>query len=146
MKLIRKLRAAGVKRWHIIEVSREQNLAEHQFNVTMIARRIGEMCGLTESELNALAWGALNHDQHEIDDGDTPSTAKSEKPLEKLLVPRIIQVADKMEALWFIQHRHINRSDVVLDVEQRLVRLRAQADSGFERVIDEVCQELGIVL
>lgn len=145
MKLNDQLKAAGVTRWHIVETTRTQNLAEHQFNVALIARRLGALCGLISTEQTACMALALTHDQHEIVDGDTPSTAKGERGLEGGQMGRIVQMADKIEAYWFIKHRHVNRPDVVEDVRARLSRLLDDADDDFATAVAQVMTELELL-
>jgi len=144
MNINTQLLAAGVTRWHIVETTRQQNLAEHQFNVAIIARWIAQRLGLNAQDTSTVVESALLHDQHEIMDGDTPSTAKREKTVNSILIPRIVQVADKVEALWFIHARHINRPDVVEDVRQRLSNLMVQLNEDEAAVIYALIRELGI--
>lgn len=136
------LRAAGVTRWHIVETTRPQNLAEHQFNVAMIARRLGVLMGLITTEQAVLVVKALVHDQHEIFDGDVPSSTKTGSKLPHDRDDRIVQLADKMEALWFIQHRHVDRPDVVLDCQKRLREMVVQLSTYEQSVVKRVASEL----
>lgn len=144
MDIKTQLRASGVTRWHIVETTRQQNLAEHQFNVAIIARWLAQREGLTADYVAKVTEAALLHDQHEIIDGDTPSTAKAEKKVNQCLIERIVQLADKVEALWFIYHRHINRPDIVEDVRERLSRLMVQCNDAQAAAIYALIKELGI--
>tara|TARA_R110002124_G_C8974430_1_gene515644 strand:+ start:27236 stop:27673 length:438 start_codon:yes stop_codon:yes gene_type:complete len=145
MSLETELRAAGVIRWHIVETTRPQNLAEHQFNVALIARRLAILSGMTRQEQDTLVAKALVHDQHEIADGDVPSTAKPERGLELDSTMRIIQVADKIEAYWFIKNRHVDRPDVVHDTRARLSRLMDEASPDFAAIVTRVMAEMGAI-
>lgn len=71
-----KLRAAGVTRWHIVKTHNKQSLAEHSFNVAMIAVDILRRADLAEKEKEA-AWIALHHDLDEVITGDIPTPMKS---------------------------------------------------------------------
>lgn len=146
MKLNERLRAAGVSRWHIVETTRQQNLAEHQYNVALIARRLGALMGLTHEEQKELMVEALTHDEHEIFDGDVPSSTKKTRDLPESKVERIIHIADKMEALWFIQDRHVNRPDVVLDCRSRLLGIAKQLSAEERAIAARVAEELGLGL
>lgn len=145
MILKHQLRAAGVKRWHIVETTREQNLAEHQFNVAMIARFLAQRLGKTTAQVYSVMSKALLHDMHEIEDGDVPSTAKPENELAEDFDDRIVQLADKIEALWFIKARHVDRPDVAEDVEQRLSRLIVQCEEVEANAVMFTLRNLDLV-
>ncbi len=68
-------RAHHVDRWQIVNVSRTQSLAEHSFNVAMIAREIAVRIGLTSHLADITEW-ALIHDLPEIATGDIASPLK----------------------------------------------------------------------
>jgi len=70
------LRAGHIKRWNIINTTREQTLAEHLFNVAMITQTLCDRCGIDQDITEvALEW-ALVHDIPEVVCGDTPSPTK----------------------------------------------------------------------
>lgn len=64
----------NVKRWNIVHVVREQSVAEHSFNVAMIARAIAKEYGIPDERIIKYA---LDHDLDEVMYGDIPSPAKS---------------------------------------------------------------------
>lgn len=79
-----KMRAAHVKRWHIVRTMREQNIAEHSFVVMLIAmdilKRSGndpDQRGAIHGELgyDTLRW-AMWHDLMEIRTGDIATPTK----------------------------------------------------------------------
>jgi hypothetical protein len=115
------LRAQDVKRWTIVRTSVQQSLAEHTFNVVMIARSIAVQMDLSDQEVNDVVYCALGHDLDEILDGDIPSPVKEKNPG---MFPRkkgdwpdrviqIVKAADLIEAHWFIkdagQGRHADQ-------------------------------------
>lgn len=67
-----------VKRWHMIRVKREQNLAEHSFMVALIAGKLSEilMEPLTEREEADVLKLSLLHDIPEVEFGDIPTPTK----------------------------------------------------------------------
>ena len=67
------LRAQYVKRWTIVNTTRNQSLAEHTFNVTMIARAICKVHGIDDVEVMK---ACLAHDLDEILTGDIPTPTK----------------------------------------------------------------------
>lgn len=69
------LRAGHIKRWNIINTTRQQTLAEHLFNVAMIADALSNALEKTEYRDIILAW-ALIHDVPEVVCGDTPTPTK----------------------------------------------------------------------
>lgn len=70
------MRAGHTKRWNIINTTRQQTLAEHLFNVTMITQTLCERCGMPDIfTIAALEW-ALMHDIPEVVAGDPPSPTK----------------------------------------------------------------------
>lgn len=133
------LKMSYVKRWAIIDMSRDQSLAEHSYNVAILARRIvldmpkdpfhGLMGGLNPSEFMnvVLAW-ALCHDLPEVYTGDIPSAFKrgiatEVASLEKELFPfygkerdgtpplalAVVKIADTFEAIEFANRYCIDR-------------------------------------
>lgn len=126
------LRACHVRRWHIVQTTREQTLAEHSFAVAVIAGSLAAKMrypGLVkfETQLALLRW-ALYHDLMETRTGDTPTpfkraleAASSEGVIERaerLIDPEatgayrsvkgteiemIVKLADLVEAIFFLQ-------------------------------------------
>ena len=70
------LKAENVKRWHTVPTVRSQSLAEHQWNVSMIAESLALSMGLDDLHINAIVRYALVHDIDEITTGDIPTPAK----------------------------------------------------------------------
>ena len=73
MNLHETLRAQHIKRWTIVATAKEQSLAEHTFNVTMMAR---EFCKQMEIDDVTMMKAAMEHDLDEIFTGDIPTPAK----------------------------------------------------------------------
>jgi 5'-deoxynucleotidase YfbR-like HD superfamily hydrolase len=74
-----KARTAHVKRWQIVRVAREQNLAEHTFMVMLIAEEASKVIGLhlsNENRLMLIDW-AIHHDIIEVVTGDLNTVIKS---------------------------------------------------------------------
>ncbi len=111
--MLASLRMQSVDRWHIVNTTRRQNLAEHSLNVGIIASRIAVLMGLNHFE--ACYWGCI-HDIEEVVVGDTPShvkamlRAKQADPVDLtgfMKVPdqykAIVKTADIMEACFWLQ-------------------------------------------
>ena len=75
------LRAGHVKRWHIVNTTREQTVADHTYLVTVIALHLyNTIVGVDyrdASEALKLVIGALFHDATEIRTGDIPTPGKA---------------------------------------------------------------------
>lgn len=134
MKINDILRASGVTRWHIVRTVRPQSLAEHTFDVVMIARAIAKNAGYDDYEI---IKAALLHDLDEIVTGDIPTPSKKRarengwelNDLYKSITGReisddeslIIQIADRMADLhWLWLHAlgpHANKVYELLATE-----------------------------
>jgi 5'-deoxynucleotidase len=127
------LRCSHVKRWHIVRTAREQTVAEHQWNVTMIALAIVDVAGieLGDDGKLALLLYALQHDAPEAINGDMPTPTKQAlrtlhpgfsldaldtavssryavanewaNTIQDGLPAAIVKIADLIESLWFLR-------------------------------------------
>ena len=123
------LRASHTKRWTIVSTARVQTVAEHSFNVAMVAEKLAEAIGWdivinSDNFLKLQTW-ALMHDIPEVFTGDLPTPFKRElkrrgadiEAVEDDLAPgygdladaadgteygMIVKLADMMEAIWFL--------------------------------------------
>lgn len=108
-----KLRASSVKRWHIVATSKQQTLAEHSFNVAVIAMAIVEARG-GEHRIRTnykILKEALEHDLDEVVMGDIPTPAKDQPyyPWGDPVCPKqIVKMADVIDAYTFIQKYNID--------------------------------------
>lgn len=72
-----KLRAGHVKRWHLINTSRDQTLAEHAYMVAVIAVQLYRQMSCTIGGLPPhFLEAALMHDASEVRTGDIPTPGK----------------------------------------------------------------------
>lgn len=75
IKICEAMRAQHIKRWAMVDVSRPQSVAEHSYNVCLIAvdycRRLG-LCRLRDEVIVA----SLSHDLFEVFTGDIPTPVK----------------------------------------------------------------------
>lgn len=119
------LAPAHVHRWHMIRVKRTQTLAEHSFNVALLAGKIASLMKCHAEIMGEVLQFALLHDIHETEYGDMPTPAKKfvrsrnsniltemedhfwlsrgAVPLGSYseVVPRIVKLADMTEAYLF---------------------------------------------
>lgn len=97
------LRLIDIPRWSIIKMSRQENVAEHSFQVAVIVKRIGEIIGLQQIYINELVFEAVFHDECEIKSGDIPTPFKQEAEIDDggpELSP-IVKLADLIQAYRF---------------------------------------------
>lgn len=70
-------RALQVTRWHIVQTTRDQSMAEHSFMVAQISRFLVEALDLEEVvDPGLVAIAALDHDMGEIHTGDLTTPIK----------------------------------------------------------------------
>jgi hypothetical protein len=70
-------RLSAVKRWHMVDTTRVQTLAEHSANVAMLAGLIARTCpGMYFGPSPYVTASALVHDLEEVFTGDIPSLTK----------------------------------------------------------------------
>lgn len=150
MKLAQQMRAQHVKRWGIVQVAREQTIAEHMYGVAVIAGHLATQMrwpGLDDPlrQLMLLRW-ALGHDLIEVLTGDLASPFKSQaKMLNRTFVEQvedsmsmwcgnlrnkvrdtevemIVKLADMIEALNFIVDNGIGQHarEVEVDIRVRM--------------------------
>ena len=65
--------AQQVGRWNIVRATKNQSVAEHMYNVCMIARAI---CSRLKIDDTMVMKAALEHDLDEVFTGDIPHPAK----------------------------------------------------------------------
>ncbi len=160
MKINDILRASGVTRWHIVRTVRPQSLAEHTFDVVMIARAIAKNAGIDDYEI---IKAALLHDLDEIVTGDIPTPTKERarqngwelNELYKSVTGReitdheatIIHLADKMADLhWLWLHAlgpHSNQVyETLAETYNEFVRGEQIPDNIREAALDVQVQML----
>jgi 5'-deoxynucleotidase len=139
------LRACHVRRWHIVQTSREQTLAEHSFAVAVIAGTLAASMrykGLMHHTLQLkLLQHALAHDLIEVRTGDMPTPFKrflekaggpgivekaedlvdsdhtgAMRTVEGTEIETIVKLADMIEAIYFLQDNGVGaHAKTVLD-------------------------------
>lgn len=71
------LRAGTVKRFHIVNTTRVQTLAEHQYGVAVLACEIAGRLGWEDAAVARLALLSIIHDAGETRTGDVPTPTKA---------------------------------------------------------------------
>jgi hypothetical protein len=102
MKLNEQMRAQHVKRWGIVQVAREQTIAEHMYGVAVIAGHLAIKMGWEgledpERQLTLLRW-SLSHDLIEVLTGDLASPFKSQA---KMLNDAFVEQVENSMSPWY---------------------------------------------
>lgn len=92
------LRAHHIKRWTIVNVVNNQSLAEHTFNVVMIARAFAKVLKISD---DVLIKAALEHDLSEILTGDLPTPTKR----------RMVELGNAPDDIWPTPTRDLNETE-----------------------------------
>ena len=115
-------RFASVKRWHMVDTTKTQSVAEHSANVALLARYIAATApGIYFGNPASVAGCALVHDLEEVFTGDIPTLTKrmlsGVRELEAEVMPRVfladhagpesvaplIKLCDMADAIRFIR-------------------------------------------
>jgi 5'-deoxynucleotidase YfbR-like HD superfamily hydrolase len=131
------LRLQQVKRWPICSTNTHQSVAEHSFNVTIIARHLA-MAASGMSIWEVVEY-ALMHDMDEVFTGDIPSSFKRKlraqfPPVAAMLDPAcrtkpdvkaVVKLADMIEAM---HHLHeFGGSRLAMDIKEDIFQNYAKA-------------------
>ena len=157
MKLCDIYRASDVNRWQIVKTAKQQSVAEHSFNVAMIAQRLSGaiLAGMGYTE-DCIMW-ALWHDLPEVFTGDLATPLKTyitdqcgKDPLVKLeedvcggeyrrqhkyavtaepVVAAVVKLADLIEAIKFLSQNALTKHGK--DIEVKLKGVFASKISEF---------------
>jgi hypothetical protein len=117
MQILDILLASNIKRFSIVKTIHSQSVAEHSFNVCMIARAI---CQIVSVEDTLIIKYALDHDLDEVFTGDLPTPAKKRlnissgyngKSFDRLNNQErvIVKLADQIDGIHFLVDNQIGR-------------------------------------
>jgi 5'-deoxynucleotidase len=155
------LRACHVRRWHIVQTTREQTLAEHSFAVSVLAGSLAakmRWSGLLHPDRKLmLLQYALSHDLIEVRTGDLPTPFKGylqiaggadvitkanelvdyeqasvDRMVKGTEVEMFVKIADLVEAIFFLQDNGTGMH--AADVLKELLSILVNAVIHFERI------------
>lgn len=128
------IRAGTVKRFHIVNTTRIQTLAEHQWGVAVLACEIAGRLGWDDAAVARLALLSIVHDAGEVRTGDVPTPTKARlrealgssadevlaqfDPTLDVSKPfkAVMKCADYLESMIFLMEHKVGRhSDAVMD-------------------------------
>ena len=139
-------RLSNIKRWLIVETSREQSVAEHSYNVTILAMRVASVLNLP---VGRIVFRALLHDAEECWTGDIPSPIKDGPVLEKEtlslmmgdlykldddhhLIYNVVKLCDVAEAIKFLKIYGVGKHAKSVELD-----LTTELADRIDRLIDE---------
>lgn len=115
-------RMQAVKRWHMIDTTRQQTLAEHSANVALLSWYIATTApGMHFGPGDRIASLALRHDLAEVYTGDIPSHSKKHLSGLDTLEDRVLPSVFKSDGVSDDQHLLIKLCDLADGI--RFVRL-----------------------
>lgn len=156
------MRFHAVKRWHMIDTTRQQTLAEHSANVAALAFYIAQTVpqgyfGLPQH----IASGALFHDMGEVFSGDLPTPTKKYigglNELESRLLPDefrialnlqqklMIKLCDIADGIRFIRLHGVDITSIKAreGLELQMVERRADAQETWpEHIYNKVVKDV----
>lgn len=158
MKLTEMMLAQQVGRWNIVRTTKDQSVAEHMYNVCMIARSI---CARLKIDDTMVMKAALEHDLDEVFTGDIPHPAKvmamkagmdlnsmipppknvaKLTPTEKL----VLKIADLLEAEYFIKEFGVTSRalDAYIDLGEQVNNILAASPTHVRAEARKVREEL----
>lgn len=144
------MRFQSVKRWHMIDTTRGQTLAEHSANVSLLLFVIGVQCPqmFFGPAPMLMAYGLL-HDLPEVLTGDIPTMTKGYvehlDKLEDAVLPKLFEVGDPLP--------HVKMLIKLCDLADgiRFMRLHGigitadHAKDGLKNQLDMMVQKLASV-
>lgn len=156
-----KISLSSVSRWHILDTSKNQSVAEHTYNVVIIVRDIINRFnlnidgGVRIDEASAIRL-ALEHDLDEVIIGDIPTPTRklmgdvAQANLDRVMQPPvhwgddidtvIVKCADKIEACWFISNFALGKRSIKIggDIIRHTRHFLSEGDEDIDPSISEI--------
>jgi 5'-deoxynucleotidase YfbR-like HD superfamily hydrolase len=156
-------RATDVHRWQIVKTQRQQSVAEHSFQVALIASRLCDLLEMSEEIRCRVVWYSLIHDLPEVLTGDLSTPLKrmlGDEAMNKLkafedtitvagrpialgqgktpeVIRLVVKVADLIEAVAFLDQNAT--TDHGRNIIHRILGVIAAQDMpAVQQVLEEV--------
>lgn len=165
-------RASHIKRWHIVNTACQQNLAEHQYNVTVIGLELHKLLVGEDPRPNFIL-NLLFHDVAEIRYGDVPTPGKRFireilgeydgdlfEHMDNQLVPhtpympshngptetalKIVKMADTIETAWWIRENGVGAHAKVVADKCWAAVIKLTTENGWHNEVNAILQKLGM--
>lgn len=162
------MRTSHISRWHVINTSKDQNLAEHQYNVAVIGMELYRALVGEEPTAHFIA-ALLFHDSAEIRYGDVPTPGKSfmrqftnqpnlfEK-MDAAITPTVpffddevgaelgvlVKLADLIEAAWWIGENGVGAHARIVADKCRHQMHDFVHDNAYHGIANPVLIDLGM--
>lgn len=144
------LRLSHVPRWVIVDMLKQQTVADHTFRVSVTALRLIRKLHLKEEFPNILAC-ILIHDLDEAETGDVPSNHKTEMPKNgqcKDLQEALIKMADTIEATVWLERYGVRPGRIRRWLESKLNFLTSEInrftlmpERSIMNIVNEIVEE-----
>lgn len=163
LNLRHRLRACHVKRWHIVECTKIQTVAEHSFNVAVIAEAICKAIGAEKELRDEVREYAIHHDIPEVVLGDLPTSVKAvfgddaigevEKVAEMLdplsatnsfEVHRVVKLADLLDSVIFLAQHGVGtharkvREVIIKDIGMLMFSFDYQERIKLQELVNQI--------
>lgn len=155
------MRLSAVKRWHMIDTTRTQNLAEHSANVALLAYTVAMRAprGFFGPAVFMMTAGML-HDLAEVFTGDIPSHTKRHltgvEQLEKSTLPFmfgtdyganekiLIKLCDLADGVRFIRLHgvDITAKHAMIGLEEQMYRWFSEAEKLWPEEVFDIAKDM----
>jgi hypothetical protein len=122
MGFVKLLKLSHVPRWAIIDVLKDQSVADHTFRVMAIGKEFLDKMN-TGIEVRDFLQVALLHDIDEANTGDIPTPCKDKKVPRVNDLPNVelvLKIADVIEAISYVERYGVNPDRVAEDLRAHL--------------------------
>lgn len=159
------MRMMVVKRWGIVSMTRAQSVAEHSYNVAMMALNIYNNSRRLEVSVEWMLTLALTHDLPEIHTGDIPMSLKTDdikqavKEYENAAYPKlsafkqqskeiellVVKIADIMEAITYCRRYSDDprSNEVIQGLHDAITNLLNTVPDSMVAIRDDLKEAIG---
>lgn len=163
MKIEEVMLLQQVSRWNLVSMTRNQSVAEHSYNVAMLALDLVRRLNLDVSSEHRVVMAALHHDLNEVYTGDIPSPCKTLAysqgiDLNQLVaedecvsgagntVKLILKICDLMEAEYYAREFGVTTRarDAYVDIGNELTNIINASPEWMRGPVNQMREELSM--